>query len=376
MLTVTLAVYSAIQVWSETGLGRTEEAVAYLENIDRLEKSGTLVQDANEGKWIVDSLQRIVNHDAPQEVKTRAEELIKAINQRLMSQYPLGTHIPMSEEPIWQHLEDAGYMQSPGHERVDQKPEEQKQEEPKGHNDDEMAATAGRLLERVADNTSEKFQNSQFLGLMRRLRDGEVKVQEDKIVEVEQPAVSESRPKPKTRLSDYQDQLRRLEAQNKERLRRARASDPTFLAEPETRKKQTQEESHVALMQLEQDNQRANGEPASDPTRLSQAHALTDIQNTLMQLTERNKERLRQARTEQSSDDPALVGIPSVDPTILTHAAHDFETPLYSDAGHEQGGHEQYAQSQSTSPITGEQLLTDEISDQYRYYNAKAAYHR
>jgi hypothetical protein len=339
MLTATLAVYTAIQVWSETGLGRTEEAVAYLENMAHLEKSGTLVQDANEGKWIVDSLQRIANRDAPEEVQTKAEELIKAINQRLMSQYPLGTHIPMSEEPIWQDLEDAGYMQSPEPERVDQKPEEQKQEEPKGHDDDEMAATAGRLLERVADNTSEKFQNSQFLGLMRRLRDREVKVQVDKIVAVEQPAVSESRPKPKTRLSDYHDQLMQLERDNVARLRRARE------------------------------------EAAADPT-ISQTHALQDWQIQSKQLRQQNKERLRQARTERAPDDPARVGIPSVDPTILNYAAHDFETPVYSDAGHEQGGHEQYVQSQSTSPITGEQLLTDEISDQYRYYNVNAAYHR
>lgn len=52
------------------------------------------------------------------------------------------------------------------------------------NDDDEMAATAGRLLERVADNTSEKFQNSQFLELMRRLRDREVRVEGDKMVEV------------------------------------------------------------------------------------------------------------------------------------------------------------------------------------------------
>ncbi|CAO2650534.1 Nn.00g018260.m01.CDS01 [Neocucurbitaria sp. VM-36] len=177
------AVYSAIQVWSETGLGRTEEAVSYLENMDRLERSGHLVQDANEAKWIVDSLQRIVNRDAPQEVKTRAEKLITAINQRLMSQYPLGARVPMSEEQIWSELDKAGYMRTPEHERVEQEPE-QKEEQPQMNDDDEMAATAGRLLERVADNTSEKFQNSQFLELMRRLRDREVRVQEDKIVEV------------------------------------------------------------------------------------------------------------------------------------------------------------------------------------------------
>ncbi|KAF1840998.1 uncharacterized protein K460DRAFT_295522 [Cucurbitaria berberidis CBS 394.84] len=181
------AVYSAIQVWSETGLGRTEEAVSYLDNMDQLERSGHLVQDANEAKWIVDSLQRIVNRDAPQEVKTRAEKLITAINQRLMSQYPLGARVPMNEEQIWKELETAGYMRTPEHERVEEKTEEkteQREEQTPRNDDDEMAETAGRLLERVADNTSEKFQNSQFLELMRRLRDREVRVQEDKIVEV------------------------------------------------------------------------------------------------------------------------------------------------------------------------------------------------
>ncbi|KAH4903225.1 hypothetical protein HBI80_117340 [Parastagonospora nodorum] len=177
------AVYSAIQVWSETGLGRTEEAVSYLDNMARLERTGKLVEDANEAKWVVDSLQRIANRDAPQEVKTRAESLIKAINERLMSQYPLGAKVPMSEEQIWRDLEAAGYMRTPEHERMAPQPE-QKQEQPPLNDEDEMAATAGRLLERVADNTSEKFQNSQFLQLMRRLRDHEVRVEEDKIVEI------------------------------------------------------------------------------------------------------------------------------------------------------------------------------------------------
>ncbi|XPS97915.1 hypothetical protein M3J09_007132 [Ascochyta lentis] len=176
------AVYSAIQVWSEMGLGRTEEAVSYLDNMGILERSGDLVQDANEAKWIVDSLQRIVNRGAPQEVKTRAEGLIAAINQRVMSQYPLGARVPMSEERIWQDLDEAGYMKSPQNELVEQELK-QKEEQPKMNDDDEMAATAGRLLERVADNTSEKFQNSQFLELMRRLRDREVRVEGDKMVE-------------------------------------------------------------------------------------------------------------------------------------------------------------------------------------------------
>ena len=286
---MSLAVYSAIQVWSETGLGRTDEAVAYLENMDRLEKSGTLVQDANEGKWIVDSLQRIVNRDAPQEVKTRAEELIKAINQRLMSQYPLGSRVQMSEEQIWQDLEAAGYMRTPEPlQHFEQKPEEeQKQEQPPRNEDDEMAATAGRLLERVADNTSEKFQNSQFLGLMRRLRDREVRVQEDKIVEVDA----------------------------------ASTQQPT--------------------------------------------NTMTTPQTTISQ-------------QPSQSQPPSSTQIPEIDPTILSHAATDFEAPIYY--GDDAQQPQQYAQPPPppSSPHNPprESLITDEISEQYRYYNVHAAYHR
>ncbi|MBE7181807.1 MAG: hypothetical protein INR71_11485, partial [Terriglobus roseus] len=41
---------------------------------------------------------------------------------------------------------------------------------------DELSKTAGHLLDSVAHDTSDKFQNSSFLALMRRLRDKEVRV--------------------------------------------------------------------------------------------------------------------------------------------------------------------------------------------------------
>ena len=199
----------------------------------QLEQSGRLVEDANEAKWIVDSLQRIVNRDAPQEVKTRAESLIKAINERLMSQYPLGAKVPMSEEQIWRELEAAGYMRTPEHEHIEQQPEEQKKEEqPPVNDDDEMAATAGRLLERVADNTSEKFQNSQFLELMRRLRDREVRVEEDKIVEVNEQTGAPSQQEPQQMsLEQQQQQQRNLEQQARQAGQSSQipAIDPTIL---------------------------------------------------------------------------------------------------------------------------------------------------
>lgn len=55
--------------------------------------------------------------------------------------------------------------------------EVQQQDDP-----DALARTAAQLLDSVRDNQSDKFQNSQFLELMRQLRDREVMVEGDKIV--------------------------------------------------------------------------------------------------------------------------------------------------------------------------------------------------
>ena len=48
---------------------------------------------------------------------------------------------------------------------------------------DELARTAGQLLNLVKDETNQKFQNSQFLNLMRQLRDREVEVQNNEMVQ-------------------------------------------------------------------------------------------------------------------------------------------------------------------------------------------------
>ncbi|KAL8649595.1 MAG: hypothetical protein Q9210_004305 [Variospora velana] len=49
---------------------------------------------------------------------------------------------------------------------------------------DELAKTAGLLLENVKHDQSTKFQESSFLSLMRQLRDKEAKVEGDKIISV------------------------------------------------------------------------------------------------------------------------------------------------------------------------------------------------
>ena len=48
---------------------------------------------------------------------------------------------------------------------------------------DELARTAGQLLTSVQHDTSDKFQNSQFLALMRKIRDGEVRVEGEEFKE-------------------------------------------------------------------------------------------------------------------------------------------------------------------------------------------------
>ena len=52
---------------------------------------------------------------------------------------------------------------------------------------DELARTAGTLLENVQHDRSQKFQQSSFLSLMRQLRDREVRVEGDKLVDVSIP---------------------------------------------------------------------------------------------------------------------------------------------------------------------------------------------
>jgi len=49
---------------------------------------------------------------------------------------------------------------------------------------DELAKTAGQLLDSVSHDQSEKFKQSNFLALMRRIRDREVRVEGDEFREV------------------------------------------------------------------------------------------------------------------------------------------------------------------------------------------------
>lgn len=61
-------------------------------------------------------------------------------------------------------------------------PKEDTQE--RSNDADELARTAGQLLHSVSHETNEKFQQSNFLALMRRIRDREVQIEGDEFREV------------------------------------------------------------------------------------------------------------------------------------------------------------------------------------------------
>jgi hypothetical protein len=186
-LTKVLAVYLTMKLRSLISTGSTAEAEMYLAHLESTEREGTLFNDISEAKWCIDTLDIVANGQhadvIPEEIESRAAALIQNINARLMSMYPadLASSLDNNWPKLWTDLEAAGYIT---HGRNAQAAGQQRSKEQNRNDEDQMAQTAGRLLESVADNTSEKFQKSTFLELMRRLRDREVRVEGDKVVEV------------------------------------------------------------------------------------------------------------------------------------------------------------------------------------------------
>ena len=107
--------------------------------------------------------------------------------QRVMQQ----AGVPMTENGLPTFEENiTPVSQQDEHQQQEEKEKQQEQTQKEINDDDELAATAGRLLESVADNQSAKFGNSKFLELMRKLRDKEVRVKGDKMVDVNEAGQS------------------------------------------------------------------------------------------------------------------------------------------------------------------------------------------
>lgn len=71
-----------------------------------------------------------------------------------------------------------------GADRILEEAQGRQSQEKEANDADELARTAGQLLENVKGDQSRKFQESNFLSLMRQLRDKEVRVEGDKLVDV------------------------------------------------------------------------------------------------------------------------------------------------------------------------------------------------
>lgn len=75
-----------------------------------------------------------------------------------------------------------------GSDRILDKARKRGEEGKEADDAEELARTAGQLLEHVKGDQSQKFQQSKFLSLMRQLRDKEVRVEGDKLVDVSIPS--------------------------------------------------------------------------------------------------------------------------------------------------------------------------------------------
>ncbi|KAF3928858.1 hypothetical protein ABW20_dc0103702 [Dactylellina cionopaga] len=97
---------------------------------------------------------------------------------QFLDHQPDVAHFPQREapQPLQQHS-------SPIIEEVitEEKPAEKDRSQ---EDADELARTAGQLVDTLSQDTSKKFQESQFIALMRKLRDKTVKVEDGKMVEV------------------------------------------------------------------------------------------------------------------------------------------------------------------------------------------------
>ncbi|KAF2747209.1 hypothetical protein M011DRAFT_51588 [Sporormia fimetaria CBS 119925] len=211
----------------------------WLETLESYEKDGLLFNLGTESHYddLMTGWQAAISQAGTWKERYRLERLLHATTEWRMSSRPL----------FGPHLESPAELAQRNEEAPQQQQQQQQQQQTAPDRDaEELAQTAGLLLEKVADNTSEKFKNSQFLNLMRRLRDHEVKVVDDKMVEVNAHAdnkaeISEDAvdgaqlrapcvrahgacecEQCKRGLEYYQTELMRLELQNKKRLRMAR----------------------------------------------------------------------------------------------------------------------------------------------------------
>lgn len=142
-------------------LERTRTSTTTAEHIQSNPKSNSTVRDGEQQRSQYTDTQHILSqqsspHSAPQ-----------------TQLHHIGPHVSIGAK-----ISDAADTQLGANTDTDPDPEEEEREA------NALAQTAAKVLDSVADNTSQKFRHSTFLGLMRQLRDGEVRVKGDEMVHV------------------------------------------------------------------------------------------------------------------------------------------------------------------------------------------------
>ena len=156
------------EVFSEA-FQKAEDTANYMEQLKNLEEK---------------SLKRF--QFAKQEMDDVEEREIQAAKQGEHVENLSGLISGRNVKPV-DDLTEAASQPAPvriGSDRILDEEREQGEEHTAGDDANELARTAGNLLESVKSDTSKKFQESNFLSLMRQLRDREVTVDGDNIVNV------------------------------------------------------------------------------------------------------------------------------------------------------------------------------------------------
>jgi len=167
-----------------------QRPVGYMPPVLRAEES---LESRWKGKWRAREDEHIDATALEAEFEAQASELLR---QDTEQHAEVGHDVLMStggeaqEEVTLQHGLQQDHLSMPAHwdrprdmSREAPEPEQEQAPHQPPATDDDLADAAGQLLERMADNQTQKFKDSDFMALMRQLRDREVRVEGNELVD-------------------------------------------------------------------------------------------------------------------------------------------------------------------------------------------------
>ena len=151
-----------------------EAAKSEMEQAQEQERQRNAQHSSNGGHTLMDYQTQLERLEQQQEGEEKQQADVE-----------LGNDVLINESA--EHLMRSDYLVAQeriGSDRILSKDQDQRAEKAPHDESDDLARTAGQLLDNVKHDQSQKFQESNFLALMRQLRDREVRVEGDKMVDV------------------------------------------------------------------------------------------------------------------------------------------------------------------------------------------------